>query len=79
MYKKMKNKPKETTVIVWKEGSLYIAKSLDVEIVSQGNTKEESLANLKEILEQYFEKELTLSPLFHDKDISLEKLALSYN
>ena len=78
MYKKKRNKPKETAVLVWKEGSLFIAKSLDIEVVSQGSTKEESLATLKEMLEQYFTKEMTLSSMFSDKDISLEKLELSY-
>ena len=78
MYKKTKNKSKETSVLVWKEGSLYFAKSLEVEVASQGRTKEESLATLKDMLEQYFTKEMTLSSMFSDKDISLEKLELSY-
>ena len=53
-------------------------KSLEVEIASQGTTKEESLANLKEALELYFEKELHLPHVFPYKDVSLEKLIVSY-
>ena len=70
--------PKETSVLVWKEGDLFVAKSLSVEVVSQGNTKEESLANLKEALELYFEEECVLPNIATYKDISLEKLIVSY-
>jgi len=48
--KKVKNIYKETSALVWKEDSLYVAKSLEVEIASQGKTKIEALANLKEAL-----------------------------
>lgn len=76
--KKVVRLPKETSVLVWKEDNLFVAKSLEVEIASQGNTKEESLANLKEALELYFEKELPLPNIFPYKDVSLEKLTVSY-
>jgi len=77
MYKKTKYKPKETPVLVWKEGGLYFAQSLEVEVASQGSTKEESLATLKEMLEQYFAQELFIPRLFSDTDVCLEKLELS--
>jgi len=77
MYKKSKRKLKDTPVLVWKEGSLYFAKSLEVEVASQGKTKEESLATLKEMLEHYFAQELFTSRFFSDKNISLENLELS--
>jgi len=76
--RKIMNIPKETSVLVWKEGNLFVAKSLEVEIASQGSTKEESLANLKEALELYFEKELSLPNIFPYKNVSLEKLTVSY-
>jgi predicted RNase H-like HicB family nuclease len=78
MYKQSPKKPKKTSVLVWKEGSLFMARSLEIEVVSQGKTKEESLATLKEMLELYFAQELTLSRLFSERDISLEHLELSY-
>ena len=61
--KKVKNIYKETSALVWKEDALYVAKSLEVEVASQGKTKVEALANLKEALELYFEKELPASKL----------------
>ena len=75
---KRKIDTQETSVLVWKEDNLFVAKSLDVEITSQGTTKKESLANLKEALELYFEKELPAPKIFNHHDISLEKLAVSY-
>lgn len=76
--KKIKNIYKETSALVWKEANLFVAKSLEVEIASQGKTKKEALANLKEALELYFEKELPAPKLFPYKDLSLEKLNISY-
>jgi hypothetical protein len=42
------------TVSVTREDDWYIARSLDVEIASQGKTEEEALLNLREALELYF-------------------------
>ncbi len=41
--------------IVWKEDDFYVAKCLNVEVSSFGNTKEEALKNLQEALDLYFE------------------------
>ncbi len=76
--KKVKNIFRETSALVWKEESLYVAKSLEVEVASQGRTKIEALSNLKEALELYFEKELSAPKLFPSKDLSLEKLNINY-
>jgi predicted RNase H-like HicB family nuclease len=46
-------RPFATTV--WREGDWYISQCLELEIASQGRTKEEALANLKEALELHFE------------------------
>ncbi len=43
--------------VVWKEGKWYVAKALEVEVVSQGKNEKEALGNLKEALELYFEDE----------------------
>lgn len=43
--------------IVWKEEKLFVAKFLELELASQGKTKKEALANLKEALELYLEEE----------------------
>jgi predicted RNase H-like HicB family nuclease len=47
---------KETfTATVWREGDWYIAQCRELELASQGNTKEEALANLAEAIEVHFE------------------------
>ena len=63
--KKIKKSYKETSALVWREDELYVAKSLEVEVASQGKTKKEALGNLKEAMELYFEIELSAPKLFH--------------
>jgi predicted RNase H-like HicB family nuclease len=41
--------------IVWREDKYYVAKCLNVEVCSFGESKTEALANLDEALELYFE------------------------
>jgi predicted RNase H-like HicB family nuclease len=41
--------------IVWKEGNFYVAKCLNVEVSSFGDTKNQALKNLQEALDLYFE------------------------
>jgi predicted RNase H-like HicB family nuclease len=41
--------------VVWKEGSVYVAQCLNVDVSSFGDTKEEALYNLREALELFFE------------------------
>lgn len=43
--------------IVWREGDTYVAWCPDLDIASQGKSIEESLDNLKEAIELYFEDE----------------------
>ena len=43
--------------IVWKEDKLFVAKFLELELASQGKTKNEALKNLKEALDLYLEDE----------------------
>lgn len=44
---------KQIHSVVWKEDKWYVAKALEVEVASQGKSKEEALANLKEALELF--------------------------
>lgn len=44
-------------VLVQKEDNWYVAKCIDNNVASQGKTIEESLSNLKEALELYYENE----------------------
>jgi len=43
------------TAAVTREGSFYVARCLEVEVTSQGESLDDALANLKEALELYFE------------------------
>ncbi|MCM3885528.1 type II toxin-antitoxin system HicB family antitoxin [Frankia sp. R82] len=45
------------TAVVTHEGDWYVARALEVEVASQGRSVEESLTNLREALELYFEDE----------------------
>jgi predicted RNase H-like HicB family nuclease len=44
------------TAVMHKEGSLYVAECPEVGAVSQGNSIEEAIANLKEATELYLEE-----------------------
>ena len=45
------------TAAVSHEASWYVARCLEVEVTSQGETFDEALSNLQEALELYFEDE----------------------
>lgn len=50
-------KNKLVPAVVWKEGSLFVAKTLGLELASQGKTKKEALGNLQEALDLLLEDE----------------------
>lgn len=56
--KTVKNIYNQISALVWKEGRWFVSKALEVEVASQGKSKSESLENLKEALELYFEDEV---------------------
>ena len=41
--------------VVWKEDNYYVSQCLEVDVSSFGKTKKESLDNLQDALELYFE------------------------
>jgi predicted RNase H-like HicB family nuclease len=45
------------TAILTREEGWYVARCLEVEVTSQGDTVESALTNLREALELYFEDE----------------------
>ena len=47
----------ELTAAITHEGDWYVARCLQVEVTSQGETIEQALDNLREALELYFEDE----------------------
>lgn len=76
--KKVKNIYRSVSALVWKEGDFFVAKSIEVEVTSQGSTKPEALKNLKEALELYFTDEPSFNFSKSFKNLSLEKVDISY-
>lgn len=64
--------------VVWKEEKWFVAKSLEVEVASQGKTEKEAIKNLREALELYFENEprTELAKIEHPK---VQSFSLSLN
>lgn len=40
---------------IWQEGVGYVAQCIEIDLASQGATKEEALANLREAVDLFFE------------------------
>lgn len=53
------------TAAVSKDGSWFVARCLEIEVASQGETIDEALANLREALELYFEDGDVTADLVH--------------
>ena len=77
----MKQKKMQLTsglhALLWKEGKLHVAKCLEIELASQGETKKDALVNLEEALSLLFERESLTnpSPL---KDVELHTVSFMY-
>ncbi|AEJ20506.1 type II toxin-antitoxin system HicB family antitoxin [Gracilinema caldarium] len=48
---------KEINFIIWKEGDLFVAQCLNVDVSTFGSSIEEATNNIKEAVELYFENE----------------------
>jgi predicted RNase H-like HicB family nuclease len=59
------------TAHLWREGDVWVAQCLEVDVASQGETEEEALANLKEALELFFEPP-TPSRIPHVRTVEVE-------
>ncbi len=46
----------EILAAVWKEGKTFVAKEIFTNVVSQGNSIEDAIQNLKEAVELYLEE-----------------------
>lgn len=53
------------TAAAVKDGEWYVARCLEVEVASQGETVDEALANLREALELYFEDDEVPATFVH--------------
>ena len=76
--RKVSNIYQKLSALVWKEDDIYVAKAIEVEVASQGKTKKAALTNLQEALQLYFENEPKLDLSSSYKNISLEKISVSY-
>lgn len=64
--------------VVWKEKKLFVAKFLELELASQGKTREEALKNLREALELYLEDEKGGSLIFPSiENVTTQKVLLN--
>jgi predicted RNase H-like HicB family nuclease len=52
-------KKQTLNIVTWKEDNWFVAKFLELELASQGKTKQEAINNLKEALDLYLEDEDT--------------------
>lgn len=63
------------TAAITQEGRWYVARCLEVEVASQGETLDEARANLTEALELYFEgepgAEVAASPVIAPIDVAV--------
>lgn len=51
----MKPMERKLKYVVYPEDGVFVARCLDVEVTSDGQTEDEAVANLQEALELYFE------------------------
>jgi predicted RNase H-like HicB family nuclease len=62
------------TVVVQKEDEWYVAKCIENNVASQGKTMDESLINLREAIELYYEDE---KPEIENKQIFLTTMEVA--
>ena len=62
------------TVTIQKEDIWYVAKCLENNVASQGNTMDEAMNNLREALELYYEDEAL--PAFPQTFVTMMEVAL---
>ena len=62
--------------LLWREGSWYVAKCVEIEVASQGKTKSEALKNLQEALDLLLEGvKGSKAPIMYD--IELRELPMT--
>lgn len=71
----MKNR--KLHIIVWKEEKLFVAKFLELELASQGKTKEAAIVNLKEALDLYLEDDAVDKAFPHIESVSTQEIAFN--
>lgn len=65
--------------LVWQEGNLFVAKTVEIDIASQGKTIKEALSNLQEAVSLYLEDEkLPHNQLPQLTNLELHKITAQY-
>lgn len=63
------------TAAITREGDIYVAQCLEVDVVSQGTSAEDAVENLREALELYFEDvpppSVRPPPIIRDVDVRI--------
>ena len=69
--------PVRFTAAITREGQWYVARCLEVEVASQGESLDQALDNLREALELYFEDvdltELPVTPILAPVTVELPR------
>jgi predicted RNase H-like HicB family nuclease len=67
---------RRVNVVIYREGDVYVAQSLDVDIASDGGTEAEARENLREALELCFDEPGAEPRMFPVTDAHVEQLTL---
>lgn len=63
-------------VVIYREGDVYVAQCLDVDVASDGASQAEARENLREALELYFDEPSGIPQVAPVADAHLERLTL---
>jgi predicted RNase H-like HicB family nuclease len=72
LYTALMDVARTLTAAVSKDGEWYVARCLEVEVASQGETVDDALVNLREALELYFEDDEVPASFVHPLVTSIE-------
>ncbi len=64
--------------LVWKEGAVYVAQCLNVDVSSFGKTKKEALAHIESALELYFDNPKSIADIQSVSRPEIVEQKLSY-
>jgi predicted RNase H-like HicB family nuclease len=62
--------------VIYREGDVYVAQCLDVDVASDGASQSEARENLREALELYFDEPSGMPTIAPVADAHLERLTL---
>ena len=63
--------------VVFAEDGAFVARCLDVEVASEGDTKDDAIANLRESLELYFDHHAASLAGLPDRDYQFGEVSIN--